>query len=112
MTVLDIFLKVWKWLFGALLVVAAGAALILHKTTGSDKLGDAAVNAIEAAHQPHIDALNQKLDELGKDEASNQSAIAKAQADVDSRRQDLLMVYKNTGMTDDEIVSRLSKMKV
>lgn len=101
-----------KWILGILLVALSGVALILHKVLGVDKLGQVAVDAIEAAHRPHIDLLNQKLDALSKDQQTNQVAIDRAQRAVDARKEDLSMVYRNTGMSDDQVVDRLAKMKV
>ena len=105
-------LEIWKWSVSSLFIVMAGLALFLHTITRSRAIGQTAVAAIEMAHASRIQDLQSQIASLSKDMNSNSDAIRKAQAEVDNRKEDLNLVYTTTGMSTDDIVARLSSMKL
>ena len=101
-----------KWIVGGLLLTLGAVALVLHKTSGSGAAAQAAINAVEAAHAPKIAALTQQLTNLKQNESANQIDITKAELEVQRRKDALRKVYQTTGLSDDEVVDRLSNLKV
>lgn len=102
----------FRWVLGILLVVAAGVALVLYKITRQKGLGKLAIDAIEAAHAPTIRAQQAKLDDLTSRLDVNGRDITKAEKIVQERREDLELVYKAAGASNDEVAARLARLRL
>lgn len=105
-------MKAVKWCVGSLLFILGVIALILHKRVKSKTLGHVAVTALEAAHAPKIAAQTQKLSDLESAVASTSIEVEEAKHKVEQQKQKLQAVYSTVGLSTDEIVARLEKLKL
>lgn len=104
-------MKAWKWLVSVCLVVTSGAAIVFYFLTRHRGLGSVAVSAIEAAHAPKIRELQTTIDALSNDLGKHEAAITKAQVEVARRKEDLHTVYKATGLSANDQIARMKRLR-
>lgn len=105
-------MKVLKWCLGVLLLVLGIVALVLYKLSGAKALGRVAIDAIEATHAPAIAAQQQKLADLEKTIDADAIEVEKSRADVERRKNELRSVFTTVGLSTDEVIARLERLKL
>lgn len=105
-------MKVWTWIVGGLLALGSIAALLVYMFTKNKALGDLGVSLVEARHAPKIRELTEKIDAMSQDMNENAADIELAKIDVSRRKTELKAAYSVVGMSADDVVARMSKLKV
>lgn len=106
------FVAHWKGLVAALSFFFGTVCLAIFEIKAHPPLGKAGINAIEAYHAPKIQALNTKISTLNTTLASDQILARKAQQEVNFHKESLVRAYKSTGMSAQQIATRLAQISI
>lgn len=105
-------MTVFKWVLSATLALLGLLALFLHRTIGGRSLGRVTADAIDASSKPKIAVLTDRIKTLETDVEANADAIGHTKAKIEAIRADVTAVYSVVGLSANEVVTRLNKLKL